>query len=224
MLKKLENWFSTKPATKAAWIAALTGILAIIVNAYVIYQNSQSIRTAQQAFYLSIPPSVDLIYPAANQPPVVYVQNTGPYSLVDVKVYAISYLFDGSKMIGRSQSAGYIASSESLQPKQQIEITASNLLFNKLAFQSFRLAAVEEGRIELDGSHPQALVTVFRRELDQKRFIKIEPYHAIKIEDSIHVLPMYVTLNRGRTTMEPQVEANVVIEIQRTEKLFFGFE
>jgi hypothetical protein len=46
-MRSIIKWFRTRPATKAAWIAAGVAIVALFANTWVIIQNSKSIKATQ---------------------------------------------------------------------------------------------------------------------------------------------------------------------------------
>jgi hypothetical protein len=82
---RLCGWFGSKPATKAAWIAL---ILAAIVQPIALWQNSRSIKTAQEAFLLSQTPSVELDFRNDR----ILIKNLSNDPLVEVEAAIIRYV------------------------------------------------------------------------------------------------------------------------------------
>lgn len=207
MLKRISKWLTTKPATKAAW---LTLLAVSFIQTIIIFQNSCNIKTAQDAFSLSVTPTLDIEF----QSDRVLLRNTSNYPMLKIEAYPIVYKIDTvqRKITNRTQPGGRLSILARLEPKQSIEIPNSTIIF---------IDPVKTwGPPNSDESIVWSLVIVFRREVDQRRFVRIEPFFAVVTDGKASMLPVYAYNNVSHGG-PPDALITITQEIERTEKQLF---
>ena len=222
MFTSIKDWLNSKPATKAAWIGAFTGVgslfITLLFNFFVIQQNSQaikssqeSVRLTQQALYASINPSIEIQFPQSQRPPIIQIQNTSPYPLINISVYAVKYKFENFKLVDRTRPDQLFLSAEQLESKQTISLDASNI------FQTMQFEEYNKG-------HFFSLILVFYRESDRKRIVKIEPFLAGLGDDNYYYLYTPYEVKEQASSGSPESMMGMTQEIEKIEKILFRVE
>jgi len=205
-MKKLLNWFATKPATKAAWAAVF---ITLILNSYVIYQNSQTLNAANESILLSIDPSIEVEFTSDS----AYVVNTTPAPIVDVRITPIVYKVQQKpfKILDRNHGGPYYILAQRLNSKERITIPMFHLV-NDLGHP-----------INDDPAVVRVAVITFRREIDSKVFADIEVFGAVTIEGRTALFPYFSGKNTGLGG-SPYYLKRILDEIVAIEKTFFKAE
>ncbi len=222
MYSKLKEWLNSKPTTKAAWIGTVTGILSIVItlilNTYIIYQNSQaikssrdSVQTAKEALHISIPPSLTLNFIVKQQPNIVQLQNSSPYSLIDMEIYTIKYRFENLQIIERMKPFPLFSDIKHIEPQKTINIDTTKF-FQKVPFISKQEASFF------------SFVIVCKRETDSKRFVIIEPFLASQIGNNYYLLGSLYEDQNKMFNDNPEIYIKIIEQIERVEKVFFKIE
>jgi hypothetical protein len=206
-LKKIGDWFANKPATKAAWIVAFAAILALILNAYLLYQNSQAINSARNAVLLSIDPTIDIEFRSDS----VFIMNTSTEAINDIRIHPITYKIQPEpfKILDRNQPGGYYSVASQLTSKQRISISGIKLL----GFSAYNTETDDPNIIRV-------IVITFRREVDQKRFSAIEIFYATLIDKKLSLFPVFSGKNTA-VCGPPDYSLRIITEIERIERVLF---
>jgi hypothetical protein len=181
---RLRDWLAARPATKAAWIAL---ILAAIVQPIALWQNSRSIRTAQEAFLLSQTPSVEFDFRNDR----ILIKNLSNYPLVEVEAAIIRYVvnFKEEKIVYRNTSGQRTFVPEKIAPKEEVSVAAAWLNLDETLGEP----------LKQNESVAWSLVLIFHRKIDRKRFVRVEAFDAPNIEGvpSFFPLKTYKTYAAG---------------------------
>jgi hypothetical protein len=168
------------------------------------------LKRQEEVFSLSVPPSIEIMVEPINQKPNLIIENTGSHELVDIRVAQISYVFETTPTEVLSRDAPGITEPHApLKPRQRITIPVSDINFT--------------GPVGLSAKNPMkmmAIVVAFRRKLDNKRYVEIEPF-LVDYHNSQLVL---FSLYSGKGTALSSLANTYVIalkEMIETEKLFF---
>jgi hypothetical protein len=196
----LKEWFKKKPLTKATWIMTI----AAIINTWIIIQNSQTISISRRSLWLSIPPAVDVTFPIDNRS--MAIQNVSDYDLDDVTARVTCYKVNGHPRTieRRNAPSGPIRTMKRLAPGAKIELPSTDL-YRKV---------YEETREDIVVF---ALVITFRRSVDHKMFVRVEPYYAFTIEKDIGV----ISIREPGFGESAPFFVEVYKEIERIEQFMF---
>jgi len=201
------NWFKSKPATKAAWLAAIIALLSLCTNFYLVYLNSKSIDSARDAVLLSINPNIDIEF----QSDSAFLINTSTVSISDIRIHPITYTIQPEpfKVLIRNKSSSNFLLSNKLSSKQRIPIPI-NQLIDTLVYKP----------ISEDPNIIRVIVITFRREVDLKRFSAIEIFYATIINKHLALFPIFSGKNTA-TSGPPDYIIQLISEIARIEGIMF---
>jgi hypothetical protein len=173
-----------KPATKAAWIAL---IVAAIVQPIALWQNSRSIKTAEEAFLLSRTPSIEFDFRTDR----ILIKNLSNDPLVEVEAAIIRYVvnFKEEKIVYRNTIGQRAFVPEKIEPKDEVSVAAVGLDLDETLGEP----------LKQNESLAWSLVLIFHRKVDHKRFVKVEAFVAPKIEGAPSLFPLktYKTYGAG---------------------------
>lgn len=203
---------------KLTLITAIASVVSTLVSMFVIYQNSQSIKTAQESFALSVPPTVNIDFPIiGSTSDSITLQSTSPFAIVNLELYSVCYVVSkgDSKITARYQSSA-INSTNRLGPRERFDLNAGSLI-------SECNSQLPPNLNNADVNVYRSLILVFHREIDNKRFVKIEPFAGHIEDNEIYIFPLYSS-KFAPVGGYPYKLIDVVKEIESTEKLFFRVE
>jgi hypothetical protein len=153
------------------------GVLALIGSVLATVGGSKLKRT-EEALSLSVPPSIEITIQAnATSIPDIVVENTGQHELTNLRLSPISYVIakEPMKVLYRLPRLS-LEIAKSLKPREKVTIPANKIDFHAPA------ELLNDKTIKMI-----AMVVVFRRQLDNKRYVEIEPFITETIEG--HYLP-----------------------------------
>ena len=202
------SWFRTRPATKAAWFGGIIALIALIVNSYIVWQNSNAIDTTRDAVLLSMEPSIEVRFRSDS----AFISSTTSVPLKDIQLLSITYLIkpEPFKVLSRIATSGYFRLADDLLPKQSIGIPFAQLV------------NWDEDICDPKACNPNVIrvaVITFRRQVDLKRFATIEIYYAFNIRGE----PALSSLFSGRGSAmsgPPSHVLKILTEVERTERAF----
>jgi hypothetical protein len=182
-MEKVKQWLLKKPATKASWIAAFTGVFTLIVvgTQTVIYYRQQMImerqtdiatqqsRLIQNQLELSTRPYIE-IKPNSNfEAEKLTILNSGTFSVRNLHVQILYF----AKIINHgwwvSKPTGGLPFKGILAPRDSWEIDISN--YGKM----FHDPPMSKDYSIVDDSQSVVFLISFEREFDGKSYLDIEP-------------------------------------------------
>lgn len=182
------------------------GVLAL-AGSVITTVGINKLKRQEEAISLSVPPTIEIIL-QSNQD--IMIENTGQHELIDVRVSPICYVItkDPMKVLIRSPSFDFEVA-KSLKPRGQVTFALDKIRF------IFPEEYTDKG-IEM-----LALVVVFRREQDNKRYVEIEPFLTEKISGKQTLFALYSDRGSGSSSGPPGFIISAIKEITETERLFF---
>lgn len=181
------------------------GVLALIGSVLTTVGISKMKRT-EEAFSLAVPPSVEIAL-QPNQD--IGIENTGQHDLVDIHLTPVFYVIqkDPFKVLRRTPS--FPIDVVPLVPR------AKNVIpFSKIGF-------IDQKDILSDKTIEMiAAVVVYRRKLDNKRYVEIEPFMTTSIDGKQTLFSLYADRGAGFSG-PPGLVITAIKEVLETEKLFF---
>lgn len=194
------------------WTYLIVGGIFGAISTILLTLGLNELKRRDEIYSLSTPPSVEVdLLTSGDGNDEVSFRNNGAHTITDVEVYPVGYTLSGSplKITNRIQPAGDMKVADKL---------TSN---DKIKFPTRRFTLSYEGSEPiLQTLNFVALVIVYRREIDNKRFVTIEPFFLSALNDR-RVLG---TLYGGRLSAQsgpPGKFLEVVKEIMDTEKVLF---
>jgi hypothetical protein len=170
----------------------------MIINTYVIVQNSRTLS-------LAIKPVIEVSFTKQG----AIVQNTGLSPVVDVEATPVIYLVRREpkpyKIVDRRMGESFKRAY--LTPKEELRIPGLVISFDVGQPPGF------------DGYPIRALVVVFRRQVDYKRFVTIEPFIGTRARESYVFAPLYAS--PAFLTSGPPFEADILKQIEDLERVLF---
>ncbi len=192
----------------AAWFAGFIALLALLVNSYIVWQNSKAIDTTRDAVMLSMEPSIEVRFRSDS----AFISSTTSVPVRDIQLLSITYLIrpEPFKVITRIATSGYYRLADELAPKSTIGISFAQLV------------NVQEDIYDPKACNTNVIrvaVITFRRQVDFKKFASIEVFYAF----NIHGEPVLSSLFAGRgsaITGPPSPILQIITEVDRTERAF----
>lgn len=191
------------------YIAVISLIATSIFSAYSIYQNSQNMEVSRIALEMSVEPSIDIMLPE-NYGQEISVQNTSTVNLTDLRAFPVCYYLwkgkDGFEIRDRQPLTPINLSLQILKPKERSVIPLESTSCAKLP--------------KIEGSYVNALVVTFRRQADNKRFVKVEPF----VMSSTDPNPGWASSIQAESGWRGEPSAFIGISgiIKETETALFG--
>lgn len=199
------------------WIVAIGTLAAVFVGIWAIFQNTENIKTAQKTFLSAVNPSLNLDFPINVANGKIIITNTSPDEVVNIQVFSVCYIVTGAKneISLRSQSDPFPIEKNRLgAAKGKLEIPAKELMIScKFPNQPMALFDKEFSSI----------VIVYHRNVDNKRFVKIEPIFISNKDDGFFVSPVYADKTPSNWG-NAQDRISLLKEIEQTERVLFRAE
>jgi hypothetical protein len=142
----------------------------------------------------------------------VIVKNIGRYPLLDIEMHRIAYQIqrDPRKILERLQVGGKFLVAEKLPRNDFKRLSIPEVVFPK-----------DVGHYPRnDVDNYRSIVLVYRREVDQKCFVKIEPFIAGDIKGKTMLIPLYAD-HHFAGTGPPSIFISILQEIENTERVLF---
>jgi len=193
------------------WTYLIVGGFLGAVSTVLITLGLNELKRRDEMYSLSSPPSVEIDLLTKQGGDAVSFHNTGAHNIVNLEVYPIAYTLSGSppKIMNRMQPTGDMRVAEQLKSNETIQFPSSRFTF------------MFEGTDPVTRSlNFIALVVVYRREIDNKRFVTIEPFFMSTENDRRYIGPLYSGKNWAQSG-SPEMFLGVVKEIIDTEKVLF---
>jgi hypothetical protein len=189
------------------YLTVLALIVSSIYNSCAIHQNSQNIETAKVAFQISIEPTIDIIFPEKEYGSHVTIQNTSSIVITNIKIFPICYNIkkenESFKIINRQPLESVNLQAESLKPGQQSQVSLNAASCSQLP--------------KTTGDYINSLVIVFHRQIDNKRFVKIEPFIMSASESN----PDWASSFYSDWGGDPSLVVGLTGKIKETEEIIF---
>lgn len=167
------------------WITASGAFIGIVVGIWVILQNSASIQTANDALRSSQLPALTVEYPGINKPQNFLVQNTSTFSIRSIDAYSVCYSIsteESREIMHRDQSASLIRPAyKKLKQGDYLTLAATAIM------ETCTIPAPSDTK----SNRIFALVLVFHREVDNRRFVHIEPFGGGIENGEVLAIPAY---------------------------------
>ncbi len=193
------------------WTYLIVGGILGAVSTVLITLGLNELKRRDEIYSLSAPPSLEIDLTTKQGGDIVSFHNTGAHNILRMEVYPIAYTLSGSplKITNRIQPTGDMRITDKLKSNDTIEFPASRFTF------------MYEGTDQATRSlNFIALVVVYRREIDNKRFVTIEPFFLSTENDKRFMGPLYSGKNWAQGG-SPDTFLGVVKEIVDTEKVLF---
>ena len=189
------------------------GIVTLIGSMLATYGLSE-LKRNEEVFSLSTPASIELDWRNNNGNGEILLQNTSPHNITNLEIYPVAYqiAFSPVSIVHRMQPGGDVKIAERLSPKETLTLPSRRftLLY------------------EIKGSNDEflsnlnfiALVVVYRRENDNKRYVYIEPFTLYTETDGKReISPIYSSKSFSATNSHKFLGA--IKEIAEIEKVYF---
>lgn len=196
------------------WITALSAFSSVFFGIWVISQNTATIKTANEALRLSLTPTVGIEYPSTKKPGTFTIQNTGTDTISSVEVFPSCYLIttnDAREIIQINHSSSLLQpAQEKLEIGKQIPLSALRIM---------EACPIPEPS-NTSANRFLALIVVFKREIDNKRFVHIEPFGGTIENGQPIAVPYYQSTNSamggGRNVYGVVTSIKKIEELEKT--------
>jgi hypothetical protein len=209
--KKFINWIKKNSSTKAAWFTAIAACVALLINSYVLFQNSITLSVSKTALELSMEPSVDFqLYPGG-----AYVINTSNQMLQDIFIFNIVYVFnpETSEIVQRLQPSGNFRVKSEFKPKEKYEIKERLLV------------SIRDGIYSLDNPNVYRVVIVtYRRTADLKIFKAMYIFKTFTVNGQLNLVGLGSGQINSGWSGPPQRYLKIIQKIDEIEKVMFKTE
>jgi len=125
------------------------------------------LKQREEAFSLSVPPSIDISVKPNDETKIqdVIFRNTGQHAIKDVRVWSVLYDIKEDQIQSRDVPSGGELIADKWEPQKEIIITSKKFTFWDI-----------QPRTNEDVKRYRciALVTVYRREADNRRYVDVE--------------------------------------------------
>ncbi len=208
MIKNIIKWIKKDSSTKAAWFAGIVACLALMINSYVLYQNSIALSVSKTALELSMEPSIDFqLHPGG-----AYIINTSNQTLQDLCVYIITYVFnpDTSAIEQRLQPSGDCKVTNELKPKEKYEIKDDILV------------SIREGIYSPDSPNVYrvALIT-YKRTADMRKYKAMYIFRTFTVNGQLNLVGLGSGQMYNGWSGPPQRYLKAIQRIEEIEKVMF---
>jgi hypothetical protein len=193
------------------WTYLIVGGILGAVSTVLITLGLNELKRRDEIYSLSAPPSLEIDLIVKEGGDVVSFHNTGAHNIINMEVYPVAYTLSGSplKITNRIQPSGNMRVADKLKSNDTIEFPTS------------RFTLMYEGTDQVTQSlNFIALVVVYRRELDNKRFVAIEPFF-LSTENNKRSMGTLYSGGTWSHSGSPEMFLSVVKQIVDTEKILF---
>ena len=193
------------------WTYLIVGGFLGAIGTVLITLGLNELKRRDEMYSLSAPPSLEVDLITREGGDVVTFHNTGAHNMVSMEVYPIAYTVSRSPLKITNR----------IQPTGNMQVAAKLISNETIEFPTSRFTLMFEGADPVTQSlNFIALVVVYRREIDNKRFVTIEPFFLTTENAKRFMGPLY----SGKTWAQsgsPEMFLAVVKEIVDTEKVLF---
>jgi hypothetical protein len=198
------------------WSLILIGSVLTLVGGVMVTLGWSRVKQRDEAYSLSSPPSIDVSVRPPEDPKKqteqdVIFENTGQHELKDVRTWSVLYNVDKDQITSRSAPGGGELISDKWSPTKQIKLSAKKITFWNVP------PRTDEERSQM---RCIALVTTYRRQADNRRFVDIELFIVENINGAQCLFPFLGSASSG----PPQNLIKVFKEITDSEKFIFKSE
>jgi len=140
----------------------------------------------------------------------IQIQNTSPFTLSNVDIYLTQYKIEKDEILQRNQAEKPASHLERFEQKQIITLRSPDV---------FQLVNYKQ----YTGDQFYSFVIVSHGEIDNKRFVDVEPFSAATLENQITFFPLYA----GKGTVfggPPKRLIKILDEIEMIEKKLFRYD
>lgn len=192
------------------WTLVLIGTLMTLVGSVMATYGWSQLKQREEAFSLSVPPSIDISVRPNDETKIqdIIFRNTGQHTLKDVRVWSVLYDVKADQIKSRSVPGGGELIADKWNPQKEIVIQSKQFTFWNVQPRT---------NADIDQYRCIALVTVYRREADNRRFVDVELILVENIDDA-QVLFHYLSSGSAGPV---QNMIKVFKEIVETEKFIF---
>jgi hypothetical protein len=210
-LEACNNYSSGITAIAIAALVIATLALAVITFFYLL--ETQKMRNlAFLQLQISNVPRLDIHL----QKGIVTIKNIGEYKLLDFEVIPISHEFEGAFEGSRSP---LIITDRIVYPRiDRLESILESGTSVKVLSSDIVLGQVTPHNSKTFIFY--SIIILYRREVDQKRFVDIEPFIARRLDNETTVI-IPLAYQRGFRTSGPPAHIRVLQEIERIERILF---
>lgn len=199
------------------WLYIIGGAVLAAVGTIIATHGWNEKKLRDEAASLSVTPAFDVEL----TPNELVVRNTSQQSLLNVEYYIVAYKFtrdpapSGAPPSPRHMSDRNATGGTTLAPilSPQSEVTVSGREFAQMR-DSLALTA---GPNELP---VYAAVFVYRRERDNRRYVRIEPFFMVDINNQVKLFPLYNN-SHSASSGSPFDMINMLDEIENVERKLF---
>jgi hypothetical protein len=190
------------------WTFVLIGGLMTFAGGIMATYGWSQLKQREEAFSLSVPPSIDVSVKPNDKTQIqdLIFRNTGQHVLKEVTVWSILYNVKADEIKSRSAPGGGVLIADKWDSRKEITVQSDKFTFWKVA-----------SRTEANEYRCIALVTVYRRETDNRRFVDIDLFLVENIEGRQVLFPFLGGASAG--PMQKMIK--VFKEIIESEKFIF---
>jgi len=226
-IEKLANWLGNKPYTKAMFISAIASCVMAVMSAVMcltLVQNRQSFELANRQILATLTPSLEMSFSTEGKMTMT-LENVGVPDISDLKVYPILYRFDENNVLmDRKIKSGPVFAVQSLRSGERIEIPRDKYFdtefVESLPIQEPGKSFGFEGFVH----RVLCLAVVFRRSVDKRQFIHLEPMRPIVLPAGLAVGFLRHTDFAAADPTKGAITEQQIEQIEKKEKWLFGIE
>jgi hypothetical protein len=210
----------------SAFTLAVIGGLLFAVGGVVLDRARNKLKTTEDVYALSVPPSIEIsVRPRGddirNEQQELVITNTGPHELVDVKVTPVGYLLqkDPVKVVLRNSPGGAYPVAQLLEPYKEVRMHPNHI--------TKWLPPLKDGT----QTNAVAVVVVYRRKADNRRYVEVEPYTVSwpempAVDKTLTLAPMFAgkdgPLPGPMFIGDPALQLSVMKQMIEGERFFFN--
>lgn len=196
------------------FIYLIIGVFCAALGTFFLTIGASELKRRDELYALATLPTIEVSL--SRKGDEVIFRNNSSHPLISIEAYSVGYKIDGSpkQIINRTQpSAGEKVASK-LKPNEIVSLPTDRFTF---WYQ-------DPDKMTQDLNF-LALVIIFRRELDNRRFTTIEPFSLVDFDNDgkRELMSLYAGNNTG-ISGPPKPLIDILKEITETEKIFFRIQ
>jgi hypothetical protein len=190
------DWLSKKPATKASWIAALTGIFTLLIILYqtYIFQRQTDILEGQSRIFedqtkllsnqihISAKPFIDLKIKNGDGYDSLLIINLGIYPVQNIRIHQI-YFAKIAKHGWYVSKPSKLWDSKNLNQNEKWSINITN------HFQFYKEPPIADSFTIEEGFEFLSILISFERAFDGKKYLAVLPGNLVRIDNKLELWP-----------------------------------
>ena len=178
LLFQVVKWYEIPTITE--WITAASALFGTMAALYVLTQNSRTIKTAKNILQLTVVPSANVEYPDSSNNNSFVFQNTSSIALSNIEVYKAWYFVSRTNppLIERRHQSSALRTEAKLENLEKIYIPVQHIMHVDPTLLD----------IQIEGNMYYSVIFVFHREIDNKRFVKVEPFGGGFLDDGTPIV------------------------------------